>query len=221
MKKNIRPMLGKPLLLYSLDFARMFAGDEDICISTDSEEIAQVAEMAGYHVPFIRPDRLARDESPMQDVILHALKLYESQGKKFEAVFLLQPTSPIRLKEHGDAMISLYEELEGTIDLVASVGLAKRSPYFNLFEDSGNGRLVRMKTRNYLNRQACPDVFYLNGSMYIYNVASLLSLKTGAFKNIRKFAMNEMYSIDIDSELDWMLSEAVMKKNKLVPSSGD
>jgi N-acylneuraminate cytidylyltransferase len=216
--KNIKLLNGRPLLYYSLNFARNFAGDDEICLSTDDPEIAKVAEEYNYLAPFIRPPELATDESPMQDVILHALNFYESMGKQYDAVFLLQPTSPFRLREHAESMLEMYEEANGEVDMIASVGFAKRNPYFNLFEEGENGWLERMKKMSYASRQQCPDVYYLNGSMYIYKTSSLKKQKTGEFKKIRKFVMGDVYSIDIDTELDWMLSEAIIKREHLSQS---
>ena len=90
--KNIKPLCGKPLIYYSIDAARTVAKDEDICVTTDDQDIIKCVENYGLKVPFVRPAELATDKSGSNEVILHVLEFYEAQGKKVDAIVLLQPT---------------------------------------------------------------------------------------------------------------------------------
>ena len=91
--KNIKLLHGKPLIYYSIDIARSLTNDEHICVSTDDEEIIKVVSDYGLKVPFVRPRELANDTASTNDVLIHALKYYESIGKNYTAIVLLQPTS--------------------------------------------------------------------------------------------------------------------------------
>ena len=106
--KNIKMLCGKPLIAYSIDVARAFADDKNICVSTDSEEIKQVVEQYGLKVPFLRPDHLATDTATSDDVLIHAVNYYREQyGRTFKKLMLLQPTSPLRTKEDVEGAIRL------------------------------------------------------------------------------------------------------------------
>ena len=88
--KNIRPLCGLPLIGYSINVAREFADDRDICLSTDDPEIAETARKMGLDVPFMRPDSLATDKSGSYEVMLHALDFYHNRGVDYDRLVLLQ-----------------------------------------------------------------------------------------------------------------------------------
>ena len=115
--KNIKDLCGKPLIAHSIDIARAFVGDEDICVSTDSEEIKQVVENYGLSVPFFRPDYLATDTATSNDVLIHAVNFFKQQGREYKKLVLLQPTSPLRTVDDVFGCIKLYRE---DIDMVVS-----------------------------------------------------------------------------------------------------
>ena len=94
--KNRKPLAGIPLIGYSIETALQLTDAENICVSTDDEEIIRIAEGYGLRVPFVRPEALSSDTSGSREVILHALDHYQQAGRQFDAVILLQPTSPFR-----------------------------------------------------------------------------------------------------------------------------
>src|SRR5215212_5770611 len=98
--KNIRLLDGKPLIQYTIEFARLFVPDGNICVTTDSPEIAECVSGLGYEIPFIRPAELATDTAGSREVLLHVLEHYENKEKYFDNLVLLQPTSPFRLQHH-------------------------------------------------------------------------------------------------------------------------
>lgn len=207
--KNIRLLGDKPLIHYSIDFARKLFEDKDICVSTDSEKIKQSAEQTGLKVPFLRPDHLATDTAGTYDVLIHALQFYEEKGKKFNKILLLQPTSPFRLEKYVKDIFEIYDN---SIDMVVSVGLSHHNPYFSLFEENANGYLVKSKEGNFTRRQDCPPVYYYNGSIYLINASSLKEKPLDRFEKVKKFLMDEKYSLDIDTQLDWLICEALLEK---------
>jgi N-acylneuraminate cytidylyltransferase len=203
-KKNIKLLNGKPLIQYSIDIAKAVADKADICFTTDSDEIITVAKNLGLDVPFKRPDALATDTANSRDVILHALETYESLNKKtYDAVLLLQPTSPFRTLEQVKDCIKLYNN---SMDMVVSAKLASANPYYNLYEED-NGFLKPSKEGNYTRRQDCPEVWEFNGAIYVINATSLRSKKMKAFCKVKKYIMSEETSIDIDTPLDWKIAE--------------
>ena len=164
--KNIKLLNGKPLIHYSLEYARLFADDQDICLSTDSEKIIKVAEQIGYNSPFIRPDYLASDDSGSYAVILHALNYYLGKGLIYKNIVLLQPTSPLRLRTHLDEAMSLFSY---EIDMVVSVIETQLYHYYE--EKEG---LLTPHGQIYSRRQDAPVLYKHNGSIYIINTDSLL-----------------------------------------------
>jgi N-acylneuraminate cytidylyltransferase len=207
--KNIKFLGGKPLIVYSIDFAlnNLKFGDE-LCISTNDEAVIEIAKSKGISIPFIRPEELANDNSSSYDVIIHAINQYEKLNKTFDAVLLLQPTSPFRIQ---DDFTRLIKEYNFEIDMVVSVKLAKENPYFTLFEENSEGFLSKSKIGNFERRQDCPEVYAFNGSMYLINVDSIKKSRIAELKNIKKIIMPEERSIDIDTLADWTLAEFYLK----------
>jgi CMP-N,N'-diacetyllegionaminic acid synthase len=194
--KNWKKLAGKPLILYSLEYARLFASDTDICVSSDSKEILDVVEKAGYKVPFIRPERLSRDNSGSYEVIIHAIEFYRNKGVNYDVVVLLQPTSPMRLKEHYEEALSLFSS---DIDMVVSVFETRLYHYYQEIEG-----FLKLIGETYHHRQDAPKVYKHNGSIYIINTASLLKYSSfSQFSRVRKYIMPENYSLDIDTLDEW------------------
>jgi len=103
--KNIRELCGKPLLVWTIRQALASQYLDDLIVSTDSQEIAEIAKQNGVEVPFLRPAELARDDSPSADAVIHVLdRLYQS-GKTYDYVALLEPTSPLRKRNDIDVAI--------------------------------------------------------------------------------------------------------------------
>jgi N-acylneuraminate cytidylyltransferase len=211
--KNIKPLDGRPLIHYTLDAACAVASPENICVSTDSDEIIQVVREYGLGVPFKRPDYLATDAAGSYEVILHAIDFYEQSGKHYDRVILLQPTSPFRTGIHIREAISLYQP---GLDMVASVKITHANPYFTLFEENNEGFLDRSKTGTFTRRQDCPTVYEYNGAIYLMNVQSLKRGPHGNFLRIKKYVMTEEDSLDIDTNLDWIIAEAILSKRSAI-----
>ncbi len=208
--KNIKSLNGKPLICYSIDVARQFTSDENICVTTDDDKIIEVVENYGLKVPFKRPDYLATDTCGSNEVIQHAWQFYADKGKHYDAVLLLQPTSPFRKVEFLKEAVELYDD---SIDMVTSVVHAPSNPYYDAFEENESGVLVLCKgDGSYVRRQDAPEVWQLNGSIYVINPKSLMEKGMAKFTRIRKYAMPELYSVDIDNPLDWKVAELVVSE---------
>lgn len=207
--KNIKFLGNKPLIEYSIDFAlNNLKYDDELCISTNDEAVIEIVKSKGISIPFIRPEELANDSASSYDVIIHALNQYENLNRTFDAVLLLQPTSPFRIQ---DDLTSLIKEFNFEIDMVVSVKRAKENPYFTLFEENSNGFLNKSKVGNFERRQDCPGVYAFNGSMYLINVESIKKSRITEFQHIKKIMMPEERSVDIDTLADWTLAEFYLK----------
>jgi CMP-N,N'-diacetyllegionaminic acid synthase len=209
--KNIKALGAKPLIYYTIETARQLAPDDNICLSTDSMEIKEAVERTGLTVPFLRPAELATDTAGSYEVLLHALDYYETQGRVFDRVMLLQPTSPFRKLGDLKKMEAEMDSHPGT-EMVVSVGESFHNPYFSLFEENKEGWLSKSKPGNFARRQDCPPVYYYNGSAYLINTGALKSRRLSEMERVRKFVMEEKYCQDIDTPLDWLICEALLEK---------
>ena len=203
--KNIKLLNNKPLIQYSIEVARKLASDEDICVSTDDEEIIRVTESLGLKVPFVRPAEYATDTATSNDVILHALRFYEERGVLYDIVVLLQPTSPLRTVEHVKEAMSLYTS---DIDMVVSV--KPSSAAYGMCKENDAGFLEPVVNFGITRRQDMPDYYEYNGAIYVINVKSLLEKGMSGFNKERKYVMNEESSWDIDTMLDWIIIEKLI-----------
>lgn len=211
--KNIKLLGGKPLICRAIDNARSVAPDTDICVSTDDSEIIQVVENYGLKVPFIRPAELAADNSGTYEVLLHALGFYERQGRTYDTIILLQPTSPFRRDEDISEALKLYSP---DIDMVVSVTEARANPYYNCFETNSDGFLhVSKGDGKYIRRQDAPKAWEYNGAIYIINPQSLKRESLGEFKRRRMYEMDELHSLDLDTPLDWRIAELLIAENEI------
>jgi N-acylneuraminate cytidylyltransferase len=211
--KNIKLLAGKPLICYSIDVARQFCDDNDICVTTDDQEIITLVENYGLKVPFVRPAELATDTCGSSEVIAHAYQFYADKGCHYDAIVLLQPTSPFRKVEFIKEAVALYEE---SIDMVTSVRPAACNPYYDGFEENDDGLLQISKgDGTIVRRQEAPKVWQQNGSIYVINPKSLIEKGMGAFSRIKKYAMPESYSVDLDTMLDWKMAELIIKEGIL------
>lgn len=209
--KNIKSLGNKPLIYYSIDYARNFTTDENICVTSDDDNIINKVEQYGLKVLFKRPDVLSTDTAGTYEVILHAINYYESIGRVFSKVVLLQPTSPFREIKHLSDALSLYDDY---IEMVVSVTESDANPYYNLFEEGETGYLKKSKASNFVRRQDCPKVFKYNGSLYVINTKALKTHSINNFTRIKKYVMENKYSIDLDTELDWKIAEFFLSQNE-------
>ena len=213
-KKNIKPLGGKPLIYYAIDGARSIGADTDICVTTDDPEIIRKVEDYGLKVPFIRPDYLASDTMGTYEVLLHALDFYERQGKKYDAVVLLQPTSPFRRLEDIRGALEKYNE---DVDMVVSVKESTSNPYYNSFEENSYGYLKISKgDGHYCRRQDAPKVWEYNGAVYVINIDSLKAKRISEFKKIVKYEMDALHSVDLDTMFDWKIAEMLISEKMVL-----
>lgn len=209
--KNIKPLNGKPLIYYTLDVVKGIFDEEDICVSTDDPKIIQVVEEYGFSVPFIRPDEISNDTATSLDVILHALQYYQSKGKSYKYTLLLQPTSPLRTRKQLIECLDRIHQEE--FEMIVSVKKTDANPYYVLAEEDENGLLQISKKGSFTRRQDCPDVWEYNGAFYLINNEKLIEKNSLAALQKKKFVMDAIHSADIDTPLDWLITETILKNN--------
>jgi len=209
--KNIKMLNGLPLINYTVKEAREVFEDKNIIVSTDDQAIKQTVEATGLKVPFTRPENLATDTTSSYEVLLHAVNFFENQGTKPKILVMLQPTSPFRKAKHIREALDLYENSD--VDMVVSVKETKSNPYFVLKEENNRGLLKDSKDATFTRSQDAPTVWEINGAVYVINVASLKEMPISAFKRVKKYVMDEISSLDIDDEVDWLLAEKIAIEN--------
>lgn len=204
--KNIKDLCGKPLIGYSIDVARAITSDENICVSTDDQKIIDSVENYGLKVPFVRPAEFATDTATTNDVLLHAVDFYEKQGKHFDKLLLLQPTSPLRKVEEVKEAIALYRD---DIDMVVSV--TKSHAPAVLCNDNDEGFVELVYNKKAQGRQSLPTFFEFNGAIYVINIKALKEKGLAGFDKRIKYVMSKESSVDIDDIFDFMLIESILK----------
>jgi CMP-N-acetylneuraminic acid synthetase len=211
--KNILPIGGKPLIAWSVDVAKRWGKARRIVCSTDSEEIAVAARAAGAEAPFVRPAELSDDKAGKVAVIRHALAFCEQAGEKYDLVVDLDATAPVRTVRDLDRCLQLFEERRP--EVLFSVTRARKNPYFNMVERKSDGNLSVVKTLQnaLLRRQDAPQVFDLNASIYFYDARALAA---GTYAGVLQsrfdvYEMDDSAAFDIDTELDSVVVEAIMK----------
>lgn len=211
-RKNIKSFDGKPLIYYTIDCARAICPDEDICVSTDDDEIIQVVENYGLKVPFRRPEELATDTAGTYEVLLHALDFYEKKGVHYDVVVLLQNTSPFRKAEQVKEALALYRE---DVDMVVSVKECAANPYYCVFEENQEGFLHICKGKgNIFRRQDAPKVYEYNGAIYVMNASVLKNTHMHKMQKRIKYVMDDLSSFDLDTMWDWKMAEMIKKEKK-------
>lgn len=212
--KNIKKLNGIPLVCYTVAAARAVFDDEQIIVSTDDSLIKKCVEETGLSVPFLRPSVLATDTASTHEVLLHAIEYSNTIGYFPDTVILLQPTSPFRNETHiKDAIKEYRKDLIKELDMLVSVKETESNPYYVLFEEDKNEYLQKSKKANFTRRQDCPKVWEYNGAIYIVNIESLKKGIFPIFKKTKKFVMDDVSSLDIDTELDWKLAEFILEKS--------
>lgn len=209
--KNIKNLCGKPLIAWSIEHAQKSKYVDYIFISTDSREIADVAEKYGAPCPELRPAELARDTAPSSEFIIYTLDKMKKEGKTFDYFILLEPTSPLRDVEDVDKSI---EMLIDSFESESCVGVAMSGtvhPAFMVVVGK-DGHLKALEPDNQtLRRQDLPDVFFFEGSVYLSNVNAYLNKKTFYHDKTLPYIVPEWKSYEVDDLVSFRIIETIME----------
>ncbi len=211
--KNVRELLGKPLIAHSIEQARASRLFDCLAVSSDSDEILKAAEQYGADYLISRPDEMATDTAAKLPAIQHCVNEVERQtGKRFETLVDLDATSPLRLPEDIVGAVKLLEQ-RGVANVITGAP-ARRSPYFNLVEVGADDvvRLSKPLEKAIVRRQDAPKCYDMNASIYVWRHDALFAKSPIFQSDTMLYVMPEERSIDIDSELDFKFVEFILKE---------
>lgn len=213
--KNIQPMLGVPLIAYTIRAALESKIFSEIAVSSDSAKILAVAKEYGATLLIKRPLQLANDTVAKIPAIRHCmLQAEKAQGTRFDICVDLAVTSPLRLPHDICDAVDLLVRNPGSN--VVSACEAQSSPYFNLVEETSEGyaTLSKKPANEVVRRQDAPSVFELNGSVYGWHRESLLKTASVIEDRTIIYKMPHERSLDIDTPFDWELVTHVLSRSR-------
>lgn len=214
-RKNIRPFLGKPILEYSIEAALQTELFEEVMVSTDDTEIAQIAQQAGAKVPFFRSEETANDFATTADVIAEVLAAYAQAGKEFQAACCIYPTAPFVTANMLSTAMQLLEQEQA--DCVIPVVKFSFPPQRGVVINQG--RIVPKWPENMTKRsQDLEPLYHDCGQFYCLNVERFLQQKAIWMEHAVPLIQEERYVQDIDTLEDWALAEM---KYKLLHAEGN
>lgn len=210
IRKNIKPFLGKPLIAWSIEEATASKYVDRIIVTTEDEGIAKIAKRYKADVPFLRPSRLALDNTKHIDVIMHSMLWLEKNEEPYDLLVLLQPTCPLRTSEDIDN--SIIEIFQKKAKAVVSVSEAEHPPYWdNILPKS---RCMKNFLRPDVigkNRQELPTFYRINGVIYVAYWDFLKQAKTFFGDRTYAYIIPKNKAVDIDDETDFRFAESLMK----------
>jgi CMP-N-acetylneuraminic acid synthetase len=212
-RKNIRSLCGKPLLQWTAERALAAETLDRVVLSTEDEEIAEIGRGCRLEVPFLRPRELAADDTPTIHVVQHALLTLEKAGDRFDAVCLLQPTSPFRKSSDIDACVELLAV--SFADAVMSILRVppEYNPHWVYFRaDDGSLELSTGESQPIPRRQALPPAFHRDGSIYVTRRHVVLEQESLYGMRVLGYEVDRAHTVNIDTVADWVRAEAMMQE---------
>jgi CMP-N,N'-diacetyllegionaminic acid synthase len=213
--KNIRPLAGLPLIAHSIRLAERCPEIDRCIVSTDSEEIASVARAYGADVPFLRPAKLAQDDTPMWIVLQHALcEMERRENQRFESLLLLQPTAPCRLPQDVSRAMEMLDADSAAVGVVAV-----SEPNFNprwVCVEEGGGHMKRLvsESATYTRRQDVPPVYRINGLLYLWRRDHVIHSSAPRYfeEPHSMLVVPEFRAGDIDTAQDLAMMELLLRE---------
>lgn len=217
-QKNILDIAGRPMVEWTVNAAMNSKLVNRVVVSTDGFEIARICNNAGAEVPFFRPSKLAEDDTPHIEVVLHALD-WMRNNEKYEpdAVCLLQPTSPLRISKDIDEAIEKY--CNWRPEALISVSLSPYHPVFMRKVDKKTNILKKIVEDEcpYQRHQDLSETYYVNGAIYLCSTLSLRADRTFYPKESAAYIMPSERSLQVDSLYELQLARWIMKEGKSLP----
>lgn len=216
--KNIKPLGGKPLIAWTIDAALKADLDLDVVVSTDAQEIADIALNYGAQVPFLRPEALARDTSSSFDAIEYTINRLKEAGQNYEYLLLLQPTSPLRQSHHIEEAFALYQAKQAKAVLSVSEIEHPIEWTMTLQADLCADDYIQQNAQNLTKRsQEFEKRYRINGAIFLIDIAAFLKHKTFYLPTggVYSYIMENKYSIDIDELSDFEYAEFLQQRTSL------
>ncbi len=211
-KKNIRLLKDKPLLCYSIDYSKNSDIVDKTIVTTDSQEIADIAKSCGADVPFLRPSEYAQDDTRDYPFMRHVLDYFESKGEVYDIYILLRPTSPIRPKGLIEKAIKIFED-NPTATSVRSIAKIKEHPYRAwVMNDDGNmeGFVKGIEESYNIPRQELPEVYFQTGDIEAVSRQTILNGSISG-DNVYPLIIKHDEMVDIDEVSDFKKAEEKLK----------
>jgi CMP-N,N'-diacetyllegionaminic acid synthase len=213
--KNIRLLAGKPLIAYTINSASKSKYINRIIVSSDSREIMRISKLHGAETPFQRPKEIAQTNSTEFEFIMHALEwLRKNEKYEPDLIVLLYPTSPFRKAETIDKAIDeILRHPEA--DSLRSIRLCSEHPYKMWHIENGYLKpFIKSGDTNTqtLSYQLLPTIYIQNASIYIIRTSTIMNKKSTIGDIVIPFIMNEQESIDINTEIDFGMADAILNK---------
>ncbi|MGB0630052.1 MAG: cytidylyltransferase domain-containing protein [Alphaproteobacteria bacterium] len=208
--KNVRPLAGRSLIARTADAIAESGLDAPVFLTTDNDAIAAEGERAGMLAPFRRPAELAGDNAPTIDAVLHALDWFRDEhGHEPDAVMVLQPTSPLR---GGAVLRAAFERLAARPDIDSVVAMTEMGlPANRIYFTDANGCAEAVsEDRRY-------PVYVPNGALYLARTEKVRAGRTLYAGAVLPLVLDPARAIDIDTEEDWRLAEAVLAAREMPP----
>ena len=211
--KNIRTVQGKPLIAYTIEAAIESECFDTVHVSTDSEHYAAIAREYGADVPFLRSEALATDTASTWDAVREALARYAEQGKVFDTVMLMQPTTPLRTEEDVRSAYELMEKKHAK-SIIAVCEVDHSPLWCDTIPESGSMKGFGRKDLAWVNRQELKQYYRVNGAIYLLTVNGISIPEDDEIyeDNCYALMMDRKKSIDVDSEDDLALVEFMMSR---------
>jgi N-acylneuraminate cytidylyltransferase/CMP-N,N'-diacetyllegionaminic acid synthase len=209
--KNIRQLIDKPLIAWSINHAQDSKYVDEIFVSTDSREIATVAEQYNVKVPFLRPQELSGDTASSMDVILHTIDTLEKQNKSFDIVIMVEPTSPLREPIDIDNSIEMLVETYNAESVVGICEVEGAHPDFLV--ELKNNFLVPYVNKDFTvkRRQDIMPMFFFEGTVYTSFVNSIKKRKNFYHEKTLGYVVPKWKSYEVDDISDFVIIEAILK----------
>jgi len=211
--KNILPLAGKPLIVWSIEQALATEQIDDVIVSTENEQIAEIARLAGAKVPFLRPESLATDTASSIDVILDVLdRLRQTEGKTYDIVMLIEPTSPLRKRDDFARAIDIFVDNKEKFTSLISLGEIQLESPFYAKTIGTDGRLINLieNSNKYTRRQELPKTYFPYGVVYMSQVSTLRSSRTFYQEKSMPFFIERWQNYEIDDECDYICVGAIL-----------
>jgi CMP-N-acetylneuraminic acid synthetase len=220
-RKNIKLLCGKPLIAYTIEAAINSKRLTRTIVSTEDQEIADVARSLGADVPFLRPRELADDTTPTLPVVLHALNSLESAGDTYDVVCLLQPTSPLRRADDIDSCIELLEN-SGADSVVSVLPVPDSYNPRWVYWKSVDGTLTLStgESEPVMRRQDLSPAFHRDGSVYAVRTKVVVKERSLYGSTVLGYEIAPEFSSNIDTPLDWeRVEKSALTNNKSEPNT--
>lgn len=202
-RKNIKFFMGKPIIAYSIEAALHSGLFDEVMVSTDDEEIAEVARRYGAKVPFMRSTEASNDYADTADVILEVLKMYKEQGREFDTVCCIYSTAPFVT---FDRLIEAYSKLTNGIDSVFTCVAYSYPIQRSLHIVDGKISMIYPEYATFRSQDLEP-AYHDAGQFYVAKKTSFIQEKTFWGKNTIGLVLSELEVQDLDTLTDWTLAE--------------